>query len=179
MKINFNGVEAPKNTERVVKIIEVGIQELMVTDISTGTAGTGTAYIEVTLNRPDKDKAAEFPLRERFYLSPKSIWRFQLFLNEVLNKDFSDTEIDLDELKPELIGKVNTYVVDGEEYLGRDKDDNVVTKVRSRLKFNNFINPPAGITTFIKTLEGSAPTAGPADSVGIPSAPQEDDDLPF
>lgn len=178
MKVNFNGVEAPKNVERVAKVIEMGIQELAIEKIDIGTAQTGTAFVEVTLNRPEADKKAEWPLRERFYLSPKSLWRLQFFLNEVLGRDLSGQEIDIDELKPELIGKVNTYVVNGEEYLGRDKDDNVVTKLRGRLSFNNFINPPAGITARIIPLE---PTASPAtasnnistDTTGLP------DDLPF
>lgn len=180
MKVNFNGVEAPKNvgqTERVVKVIQPGVQELKILDVTVGSAKTGTGYVEVTFNKPENP--VEYPLKDRFYLSPKSLWRLQHFLGEVLNRDFNNTEVDIEQLKPELVNKVNTYVVNGEEYLKPNPDGGTpYVNVRALLAFSNFINPPAGTESWTKKLEGAVAAANPSTDLP-PVSSGDDDDLPF
>lgn len=175
MKVSFNGVEQPKDTVRVVKVIEPGVQQLRVVNMEDKTAATGTAYVEVEFNRPDN--SAEYTLKERFFLTAKTLWRFQLFLAEALNRSFEGVDIDTSELKGELIGKVNTYVVNGEEFMGFDKEQNPTVKTRSRLAFSNFINPPAGTSHWISRLPKEEATSAP--SADINTSTSTPDDLPF
>lgn len=176
MKINIQGVEKPQDN-RVAKVITPGVQQLQIVKLEDKTASTGTAFVEVTFNTPENP--VEYPLVERFFVSPKIKWRIVHFLNEVLGRELTEDEIDTDILKPELLGKINTYVVDGEEYPKQGADGKVYTNVRARLAFNNFINPPAGIEPYIKALPKVADEDSTLDSINIGSVTSKNDDLPF
>lgn len=177
MKIDFNGVEAPKNVERVAKVIEPGVQELVITDMQLGTAATGTAFVEVHLNKPENP--VEYPLKERFYVSPKARWRLLAFLEGALNRSFEGVEVDTDQLRPELLNKRNTYVVDGEEYLKPNPDGGQpYVNTRAKLASFTFINPPAGVVHKVAKLDvapNSATSTPPTEN----TQKEGDDDLPF
>lgn len=178
MKIDFNGVTAPTTTDRVQKVIEPGVQDLRIISVTDGTAKTGTAFVAVEFNKADNP--VEYALTERFYTSPKARWRLMHFLEGVLNRSFSDTEIDTDELRPELIGKVNSYVVDGEEYLKPNPDGGKpYVNVRANIAYSNFINPPEGTQFNVKKLVQEDPYSTTAVTNIATSAEKEDDDLPF
>lgn len=182
MKFNFNGVQAPESKTFTPKTaIEPGIQPLKIVSIEEKTASTGTAYLEVVFDHPTEP--VDFKLIERFFASPKSLFRLQHFLTEVLERDFEGMEVDIAELRSELLNKVNTYCVDGEQYLKQMQNGETRTFVRARLAFQDFVNPPASKTVYIKPLPPE--TAGAANNTGFDatdvgtSLDPQDDDLPF
>lgn len=175
MKISFNGVEAAKTEVKPSKVIVPGVQELKIISVEEKTAGTGKAYLEVHMNKPENP--VEYPLRPRFYLTAAALPRLMYFLQEVLGKDLSGTEIDTSELSKELIGKVNTYVVNGEEFLKPNDNGGAPYKnVRADLAFRDFVNPAEGATHYVKPLVSVEDTT--AQDAGSASG-AEDDDLPF